>query len=155
MINFFKNKYFLTISTLLLLLSTSHTLSHSNINENKSNYIIRFFDNAKLNNEINDNKRRGIKVNHILDSIFKGYIGEMTKTQAQQLLKNPNIEFVELDAKITTFTQQINATWGLDRVDQSKLPLDSNYNYISDGKGVNLYVNRLLYLNPNSKDKIL
>ena len=44
-------------------------------------------------------------------------------------------------AVIRTFGVQRNATWGLDRIDQRSLPLDTLYNYLdSAGNGVKAYV---------------
>jgi subtilisin family serine protease len=49
--------------------------------------------------------------------------------------------YIEQNQVMRTFGRQANATWGLDRIDQVALPLDTFYNYYdSAGAGVNAYV---------------
>ncbi len=44
------------------------------------------------------------------------------------------------DQTVTLSTNQSNPPWGLDRLDQESLPLDSNYSYDTDGTGVTAYI---------------
>lgn len=56
------------------------------------------------------------------------------------LLKDPRIRHIEADQRVYLGATQNNATWGLDRIDQTNLPLNNTYNYDSNGSGVNAYV---------------
>ncbi|PNQ57666.1 alkaline serine protease, partial [Vibrio agarivorans] len=47
---------------------------------------------------------------------------------------------IYIDPSITENDNQSNTTWGLDRIDQRNLPLDSVYNTEYDGTGVTAYV---------------
>jgi subtilisin family serine protease len=47
---------------------------------------------------------------------------------------------VEPDRAITLSSQQTNAPWHLDRIDQRALPWDTTYNYSSSGAGVHVYI---------------
>lgn len=46
----------------------------------------------------------------------------------------------DLGTTLSANAVQANPTWGLDRIDQRELPLDSRYEYGSDGTGVTVYV---------------
>jgi hypothetical protein len=50
------------------------------------------------------------------------------------------VDFVEEDGEVTASATQTGATWGLDRIDQRDLPLNSTYNYFATGTGVKAYI---------------
>ena len=59
------------------------------------------------------------------------------------LSRNPRVLSIEEDATVTvdpTSVTQLNAPWGLDRIDQRALPLSSSFTSPSDGSGVNVYI---------------
>ncbi|HZG43267.1 MAG TPA: S8 family peptidase, partial [Longimicrobium sp.] len=60
--------------------------------------------------------------------------------QLNALRNNPNVDYIEQDARVQATATQSNATWGLDRVDQRALPLSGTYTYTPTGAGVNVYI---------------
>jgi subtilisin family serine protease len=64
----------------------------------------------------------------------------MTAEQAEKIAKHPNVISVEEDVVVNPTETQTGATWGIDRIDQRALPLDTNYSYIGNGTGVTAYI---------------
>src|SRR3546814_17840660 len=70
-----------------------------------------------------------------------GFAVRLSANQAAALAKLPGVRRVEPDRIMTASEAQSGATWGLDRVDQTALPLDDVYRYPDNGgQGVNVYI---------------
>lgn len=82
----------------------------------------------------------GGRVEKVFSHALQGFTVEMTDAAAQALSHDPSVRFVEQDSYVSIETTQSNAPWGLDRVDQRNVPLNTAYNYIRTGSGVNVYV---------------
>lgn len=95
---------------------------------------------ARLANE------HGIEVRQNFGNSLNGVLVKANAAQIQSLLKDPNIKYVEQDQRVSiepmveAAGDQGGATWGLDRIDQRELPLNSNYHYDYDGSGVTAFV---------------
>jgi subtilisin family serine protease len=70
----------------------------------------------------------------------KGFSTIMSEEQAVALSNDSRVKLVEPDRAITLSSQQTNAPWHLDRIDQRALPWDTTYNYSSSGAGVHVYI---------------
>ena len=90
-----------------------------------------------------------VEVQNIYTSAFTGFAAKLTDTAVAQLRRDPRVAYVEQDqvvrlappaADLTAQATQSGATWGLDRVDQRALPLNSTYVYNRTGSGVKAYV---------------
>ncbi|HMQ04094.1 MAG TPA: S8 family serine peptidase [Pyrinomonadaceae bacterium] len=82
----------------------------------------------------------GASVDRVFKHAVSGFSAEMSEKQAEALSRDPNVLFVEEDAYISVEATQQNAPWGLDRVDQRNVPLNSAYTYVKTGTGVHVYV---------------
>jgi hypothetical protein len=69
-----------------------------------------------------------------------GFAAALSPSAIATLKYHPDIALIEPDQIVTATTTQSNATWGLDRIDQTTLPLNGSYTYNASGSGVNAYI---------------
>ncbi|GAA1305591.1 S8 family peptidase [Saccharothrix xinjiangensis] len=84
--------------------------------------------------------RYGGDVKLTYTATVRGFSATMNEAQARELAADPAVAYVEQDAVAHATATQDNPTWGLDRVDQENLPLDSKYNYANTAANVTAYV---------------
>jgi serine protease len=85
------------------------------------------------------------RVMHVYEHALRGFAVAMPATGAAALARDPRVRYVEQDSVMSIVdTQpnatQPNATWGLDRVDQRDLPLNSTYAHGTTAANVHLYI---------------
>jgi PKD repeat protein len=71
---------------------------------------------------------------------IKGFSAELPDQAVEALRRNPNVASIEPDGRVWAVTTVSAGTWGLDRIDQTSLPLDGNYTFTPDGSGVRAYI---------------
>lgn len=114
-------------------------------------YIIVFADDLTKHGAgdsrafVNTNAQRmaalvGGKIKHRYYAGIRGFAIEIEDGKLAELMRQPEVSYVEEDTIIELVAVQPNPTWGLDRIDEPTLPMDNFYNSDLDGSGVNAYV---------------
>ncbi|CAL9398188.1 S8 family peptidase [Streptomyces sp. enrichment culture] len=112
----------------------------------KDSYIVTLKKGAGLKASSADGKdlikRYGGTIKRTFGAALNGYAATLSATEARRLAADPSVASVEQDQVVKVAdTTQSNAPWGLDRVDQTSLPLSGTYTYPdSAGTGVTAYV---------------
>lgn len=78
---------------------------------------------------------------HEYKTALVGFSMRGSENAVRGLLNDPRVAWIEADS-VVSLNQSVQSpvTWGLDRVDQRKLPLDNRYYYNFDGTGVDAYI---------------
>ena len=82
----------------------------------------------------------GRKADQVFAHAINGFSVQMTEQEALALSEDPRVAFVEEDQIMEALVTQSNPPWGLDRIGQRDLPLNSSYGYTATGSGVNVYI---------------
>ncbi|WP_309895281.1 S8 family serine peptidase [Archangium sp.] len=83
---------------------------------------------------------RGGEVLATYEHALKGFAVRMPEARVRELLNDPRVAYIEENGYVQAIGTQTGATWGIDRIDQTNLPLNSTYNYNFDGTGVHAYI---------------
>ncbi|GAA1795684.1 S8 family peptidase [Luedemannella flava] len=117
-----------------------------------NNYIAVFRDRAVSRQRVRAvvralvQRHRGLVAARIYQNALRGFQFRASPELARRLNADHRIQFVQQDYVVTemgyvvTGQQNRPPAWGLDRIDQRALPLNSRYVFPNNGSGVNAYV---------------
>jgi subtilisin family serine protease len=121
-------------------------LGTSNPTAIKDSYIVVFKDAAASTQGV-DTLTSGLatkynaKVEHTYRHALRGFAGTLSEKAARRLAAEPDVAYVQQNGTVQLDATQPNPpSWGLDRVDQRDLPLDSSYTYPNTGSNVTAYI---------------
>jgi subtilisin family serine protease len=125
--------------------SAGRILQENSANAVENSYIVVLKESAGF--RANSTKgedlvaKYGATVDWTYDAVLNGYAIRISASGARSLAEDPAVEFVEQDRMVHLEATQFNPPWGLDRIDQPRLPRNLMYSYPdSAGKSATVYV---------------
>ncbi|MGW6852203.1 S8 family serine peptidase [Streptomyces virginiae] len=93
-------------------------------------------------------QKLGLKPTFVYTSAINGFAAPMTPLQLTIVRNALGVKAVEEDASVQSVprpstvsgTRAPSNSWGLDRIDQQKLPLDDDFTAVGNGAGVTAYI---------------
>jgi subtilisin family serine protease len=71
---------------------------------------------------------------------LKGFAAELPEAAVRAIRGHPDVYYVEEEMMAVEADSQLNAPWGLDRIDQAAAPLNGKYSFSQTGLGVHIYI---------------
>jgi len=88
-----------------------------------------------------DISRAGGRTERRFTHVLNGLSVRIKNSEVARLRNNPNVLLVEPDQQMFAVdTQSPSPSWGLDRIDQRSLPLNSTFTATAQGSGVDTYI---------------
>ncbi|OYX52826.1 MAG: hypothetical protein B7Y93_08700, partial [Micrococcales bacterium 32-70-13] len=106
-----------------------------------SSYLIEAATSASTADVTEIVEDAGGDVTETLTEVIEGVSAELSEEQAAELLDSPDVAAIYEHQPLQLTETQTDAPWGLSRIDQVALPVDSSYTYPSSaGAGIPVYV---------------
>ena len=108
--------------------------------ETEARYIVTFNATTRNVDGAQLVRATGGRVERSFTHVVNGAVVALTPSEVAALRGSGVVKSIEVDGIVRAVDTQSNATWGLDRVDQSSLPLNGTYTYADTGAGVTAYI---------------
>ncbi|MET8524493.1 S8 family serine peptidase [Micromonospora sp. NPDC005172] len=109
-------------------------------------YIVVLKDAAVAPNRVGDTAQRltgrhGGKIARTYGTALRGFEVTVSAAAAARIAADPAVAYVEQNHTVSISGTQANPpSWGLDRIDQRNLPMDSSYTYPNTASNVHAYI---------------
>ncbi|MEU8152752.1 S8 family serine peptidase [Micromonospora sp. NPDC048986] len=109
-------------------------------------YIVVLKDSAVARDRVGDTAKRlsgrhGGSVARTYGAALRGFEVTVNASAAARIAADPAVAYVEQNHTVSISGTQANPpSWGLDRIDQRNLPLDSSYTYPNTASNVHAYI---------------
>jgi len=84
--------------------------------------------------------KHGAVIDRVYRAALKGFAMAATESVARAISSEPLVKYVQQNGTFKAIGSQSGATWGIDRVDQRDLPLNSTYTWNENGTNVRAYI---------------
>jgi|GEM_PF-842727 len=112
----------------------------------ENSYIVVFKDVAAAATGVDTltgrlSARYGATVEYTYRHALSGFAGRLSERAARRLTAEPEVAYVQQNGTVQLDATQLNPpSWGLNRIDQRNLPLDSAYTYPNTASNVTAYI---------------
>ncbi len=110
----------------------------------ESDYIVLYKSGANLTQKVQSEEARGNDVQDVFRSAVKGFVAPLDAADVRRLRARSDVLLVEKDKPVRALSagprSGLAASWGLDRIDQRTLPLNSQISTSENGFGITAYI---------------
>jgi subtilisin family serine protease len=103
-------------------------------------YLVQLTAGTDLDRMVADITADGIDVAGTIEGAIDGFTATLDRDEVAELRRRDDVVRVERDQLETVIDAQDNPPWGLDRIDERQLPIDTRYSPRYTGQGVTAYV---------------
>lgn len=136
-----KRTSFLVVIVAFLSLTSIPNNVFAQQNQSEGSYIVVLKGPNGSSSIEADISRAGGRTERRFTHVLNGLSVRIKNSEVARLRNNPNVLLVEPDQQMFAVdTQSPTPSWGLDRIDQRSLPLNSTFTATAQGSGVDTYI---------------